>query len=165
MYYVYGLQLYVRNCIVHTAGTYTGARNMYLDYICVCCLQTVAMCVCVFKNYVCRQAKVYRVLAICRTYTHTNFFFSHVAIRNSLRSNNTPVYRDCSMPKREQRAFSVPFETWEGCGKDEREEPWDISFDSKLFAQSLSWWNRSYDLFFILPVIETHFKKESTRLK
>ena len=46
---------------------------------------------CVFKNYVCRQAKVYRVLAICRTYTHTqtvSFFFSHVAIRNSLRSNN-----------------------------------------------------------------------------
>ena len=86
MYHVYGLQLYVRNCIVHTAGTYTGARIMYLVYMCV--LATVAMCVCVFKNYVCRQAKVYRVLAICRTYTHTNFFFSHVAIRNSLRSNN-----------------------------------------------------------------------------
>ena len=58
---------------------------MYLVYMCV--LATVAMCVCVFKNYVCRQAKVYRVLAICRTCTHTNFFFSHVAIRNSLRSN------------------------------------------------------------------------------
>ena len=86
MYYVYGLQLYVRNCIVHTAGTYTGARIMYLVYMCV--LATVAMCVCVFKNYVCRQAKVYRVLAICRTYTHTNCFFSHVAIRNSLRSKN-----------------------------------------------------------------------------
>ena len=33
MYYVYGLQLYVRNCIVHTAGTYTGARIMYLVYM------------------------------------------------------------------------------------------------------------------------------------
>ena len=57
---------------------------------CACVLATVAMYVCVFKNYVCRQAKVYRFLAICRTYTHTqtvSFFFSHVAIRNSLRSN------------------------------------------------------------------------------
>ena len=52
-------------------------------------MMLVLLQLCVFKNHVCRQAMVYRVLPICRTYTHThtNFFFSHVAIRNSLRSN------------------------------------------------------------------------------
>ena len=66
MYYVYGLQLYVRSCIVHTAGTYTGARIMYL-----------------------RQR--YTVFWRFAEHTHTNVFFSHVAIRNSLRSNKINV--------------------------------------------------------------------------